>query len=118
MDASVTVTFLCNFFALQFYLFLPYVPLHVVDMLLEHRHQEGDVSTSPLEMGRRFVAFCVAPQIPSESEYTSCRGYCEHSPFPSENVGTPTSEPPAEGHLEAVRDTELEGGEATSRPFT
>lgn len=101
------------------YLFLPYVPLHVVDMLLEHRHQpEGDVSTSPLEMGgRRVRGFLCGTTNPLLSQNTRLAEVIVNTlPFPSENVGTPTSEPPAEGHLEAVRDTELEGGEATSRP--
>ncbi|KAL5968290.1 hypothetical protein TSMEX_004011 [Taenia solium] len=100
------------------YLFLPYVPLHTVDMLLEHRHSpEGDVSVNPLEMGgRRVRGFLCGTTNPLLSQNTRLAEVIVNTlPFPSENIGTSTLEAPTEGHLEAVGDAESEVGEATSR---
>ncbi|KAL5109830.1 hypothetical protein TcWFU_001596 [Taenia crassiceps] len=99
------------------YLFLPYVPLHTVDMLLEHRHSPGDVSKNPLEIGgRRVRGFLCGTTNPLLSQNTRLAEVIVNTlPFPSEN-GTSTLETPSEGHLEAVGDSESEGGEAASRP--
>lgn len=103
----------------QSYLFLPYVPLHTVDMLLEHRHSpEGGFSANPLEIGgRRVRGFLCGTTNPLLSQNTRLAEVIVNTlPFPSENVATSTLEAPSEGHLEAVGDAELESGEATSRP--
>ncbi|VDK20666.1 unnamed protein product [Taenia asiatica] len=119
VSAFLQPTFLCIFLMSQSYLFLPYVPLHTMDMLLEHRHSpEGDASVNPLEIGgRRVRGFLCGTTNPLLSQNTRLAEVIVNTlPFPSENVGTSTLEAPTEGHLEAVGDAESEIGEATSRP--
>ncbi|VDM30200.1 unnamed protein product [Hydatigera taeniaeformis] len=100
------------------YLFLPYVPLHTVDMLLEHRHPPGDVAANALEIGgRRVRGFLCGTTNPLLSQNTRLAEVIVNTlPFPSETVGTSTPEATSEVHLESSGDTELEVSEPTSRP--
>lgn len=99
----------------QSYLFLPYVPLHALDMLLEFRRQpEGDIAPDPLALGgRRVRGFLCGTTNPLLSQNTRLAEVIVNTlPFPSEISGRDI---PVEGNLEIAGDSEMESSDPSQK---
>ncbi|VUZ53879.1 unnamed protein product [Hymenolepis diminuta] len=105
------------------YLFLPYVPLHALDMLLEFRPpSKGDTTPDPLAIGgRRVRGFLCGTTNPLLSQNTRLAEAIVHTlPFPSTEAskvsGGGDLAPQMEGqNLEASGDLEVESTDSGQR---
>ncbi|KAM7537662.1 hypothetical protein Aperf_G00000059999 [Anoplocephala perfoliata] len=90
------------------YLFLPYVPLHALDMLLEFpRPPEGDIAPDPLAFGGyRVRGFLCGTTNPLLCQNTRLAEVIVNTlPFPSEISGREAS---LDGNLEIAGDSEMQ----------